>query len=185
MIRFVVGPDGQLVADLQRKLPGRGAWVTATRQALAQAIRRKAFARALKREVRVEPDLADRVEALLERSALDALGIAHKSGAVAAGFAKVEAAAAAKRRRPRARGRCRPGRGGQDRGRGEAPERHAGRAHPGHRAIRLGAIGFGTGQGKCDTCCPARGPGQRQLSCALSQPRTLPDRRSGGGNGAS
>jgi predicted RNA-binding protein YlxR (DUF448 family) len=92
MIRFVVGPDGQLVADLKRKLPGRGVWVTATRQALALAIRRKAFARAFKREVRVEPDLAERVEALLERSALDALAIAHKSGAVAAGFARVEAA---------------------------------------------------------------------------------------------
>src|SRR6266480_2416264 len=92
MIRFVVGPDGQVVADLKRKLPGRGAWVTATREALAEAIRRKAFARAFKREVRVEPDLADRVEALLERSALDALAITHKCGAVAAGFARVEAA---------------------------------------------------------------------------------------------
>jgi uncharacterized protein len=92
MIRFVVGPDGRVVADLKRKLPGRGVWVTATRQALVEAIRRKAMARAFKREVRVEPDLADRVEALLERSALDALAIARKSGAVAAGFAKVEAA---------------------------------------------------------------------------------------------
>src|SRR5216684_3964112 len=92
MIRFVVGPDGQVVADLKRKLPGRGAWVTATRQALAEAIRRKTLARAFKREVRVEPDLADRVEALLERSALDALAIARKAGALAAGFAKVEAA---------------------------------------------------------------------------------------------
>jgi uncharacterized protein len=92
MIRFVVGPDGQVVADLKRRLPGRGVWVTATRQALAEAIRRKALARAFKREVWVQPDLADRVEALLERSALDALAIARKSGAVAAGFAKVEAA---------------------------------------------------------------------------------------------
>src|SRR5216684_1907728 len=92
MIRFVVGPDGQVVADLKRKLPGRGVWVTATRQALAEAIRRKTLARAFKREVRVEPDLADRVEALLERSALDALAIARKAGALATGFAKVEAA---------------------------------------------------------------------------------------------
>ena len=94
MIRFVVGPEGQLVPDLKRKLPGRGVWVTATREALGQAIRRKAFARALKREVRVEPDFPDRVEGLLEHAALDALAIAHKSGAVATGFAKVEAALA-------------------------------------------------------------------------------------------
>ena len=92
MIRFVVGPEGQLVPDLRRKLPGRGVWVTATRQALEHAVRRKAFSRAFKGQVRVEAELADRVEALLERAALDALAIAHKSGTVAAGFARVEAA---------------------------------------------------------------------------------------------
>jgi predicted RNA-binding protein YlxR (DUF448 family) len=92
MIRFVAGPDGRIVADLKRKLPGRGVWVTATRQAVREAVRRKAFARALRREVEVEPELAERVEALLERSALDALGIARKSGALAVGFARVEAA---------------------------------------------------------------------------------------------
>jgi hypothetical protein len=34
LIRFVVGPDGQAVADLKQKLPGRGVWVTATHDAL-------------------------------------------------------------------------------------------------------------------------------------------------------
>jgi len=92
MIRFVVGPEGQVVADLKRKLPGRGVWVTATRQAVDEAIRRKVFPRAFKRAVGVEPELGARVEALLEQSALDALAIAHKSGVLAAGFAKVDAA---------------------------------------------------------------------------------------------
>ena len=31
LIRFVAGPDGQVVPDLGRKLPGRGVWVTASR----------------------------------------------------------------------------------------------------------------------------------------------------------
>ncbi len=31
MIRFVVGPAGDAVPDVKRKLPGRGIWVTATR----------------------------------------------------------------------------------------------------------------------------------------------------------
>jgi predicted RNA-binding protein YlxR (DUF448 family) len=92
MIRFVVGPEGQLVADLKRRLPGRGVWVTATRRALAEAIRRGAFARSFKRDVRVGPDLAEEVEHLLERAALDALAIAYKAGEVVAGFAQVEAA---------------------------------------------------------------------------------------------
>lgn len=95
MIRFVVGPDGAVVPDLKRKLPGRGVWVTATRAALTTAAERKVFARSFKRDVRIPPDLVDLVERLLERAALDALGVAYKAGSVAAGFSKVEAALAA------------------------------------------------------------------------------------------
>jgi predicted RNA-binding protein YlxR (DUF448 family) len=92
MIRFVVGPDGEAVPDLKRKLPGRGVWVTATQEALAEAVKRKALARGFKREVRQSADLVERTERLLERAALDALAMAGKAGLVRAGFAKVEAA---------------------------------------------------------------------------------------------
>ena len=98
LIRFVVAPDGSVVPDLKRRLPGRGVWVTATRHALAEAVTRKVFARGFKRDVRVAPDLVDVTERLLERAALDALAIAHKAGRVAAGFAKVEAALGARQR---------------------------------------------------------------------------------------
>ena len=91
LIRFVVGPDG-VVPDLKRKLPGRGLWVTAERATLKDAITRNIFARGFKSEVRVTPELVDQTERLLVRSALDALAIAGKSGLVAAGFAKTEAA---------------------------------------------------------------------------------------------
>jgi len=92
MIRFVVGPDGEAVPDLKRKLPGRGIWITASRQALDEAIKRKVFARGFKREVRIAADLPAATERLLERAALDALAIVAKSGHVVSGFAKVEAA---------------------------------------------------------------------------------------------
>jgi uncharacterized protein len=92
MIRFVVGPDGAPVPDLKRRLPGRGIWITATRQALAAAIARKAFARGFRREVRVTPDLVAATERLLEQAALDALAMSHKAGKVALGFAKAETA---------------------------------------------------------------------------------------------
>ena len=92
MIRFVVAPDGAAVPDLKRRLPGRGIWITGTRAGAAQAIVRKAFARGFKRDVRTAPDLVEVTERLLERSALEALAIAHKAGRVAIGFAKTEAA---------------------------------------------------------------------------------------------
>jgi predicted RNA-binding protein YlxR (DUF448 family) len=92
MIRFVVAPDGQAVADLKRRLPGRGLWITASRGALRTAIARKVFTRGFKRDVRLTPDLVDATERLLEQSALAALSIAHKAGKVAIGFGRAERA---------------------------------------------------------------------------------------------
>lgn len=92
LIRFVIGPDGEAVPDLKHRLPGRGVWVTATHDALEDAIKRKAFGRGFKRDVRLPADLVARTERLLTRSALEALAIAGKASLVVAGFAKVEAA---------------------------------------------------------------------------------------------
>ena len=95
MIRFVIGPDGEAVPDLKRKLPGRGVWVTATQDALSDAVKRKALARGFKREVRLPADLVARTGQLLERAALDALAMVYKAGRIIAGFERVESAIAA------------------------------------------------------------------------------------------
>ena len=92
LIRFVVGPDGEAVPDIKSKLPGRGVWVTATREALEDAIKRKAFARGFKRNVRLPADLLARTERLLEQAVIDALAMAHKAGLVASGFSRAAAA---------------------------------------------------------------------------------------------
>jgi predicted RNA-binding protein YlxR (DUF448 family) len=90
MIRFVVGPDGRLVPDLARRLPGRGLWVTATRAAFARAVARKAFARAARCAVGIDADLPERIARLLRERALETLALARRSGAAVNGFAKVE-----------------------------------------------------------------------------------------------
>jgi len=95
LIRFVPAPDGQIVPDVARRLPGRGIWVTAERSAVAEAIKRKAFARSLKRQVTVSPDLPDTVERLLGKRTIDALSLANKAGVVTTGFTRIEAAIAA------------------------------------------------------------------------------------------
>ena len=56
LIRFVIGPDGAVVPDLKRRLPGRGVWVTARREAVTEAVRRRLFGRGFKAEVRVSPE---------------------------------------------------------------------------------------------------------------------------------
>ena len=94
LIRFVAAPDGAVVPDLKRNLPGRGVWVSATRSALAEAIKKKAFGRGLKAEAKADAALLDLVEGLLAKQAREALSLANKAGLVISGFDKVEAAIA-------------------------------------------------------------------------------------------
>jgi predicted RNA-binding protein YlxR (DUF448 family) len=90
LIRFVLDPAGALVPDLARKLPGRGVWVTADKASVAAAVKANAFAKSLKRQVTVAPDLPDAIDALFLKRALAALSLANKAGLVTTGFEKVE-----------------------------------------------------------------------------------------------
>ena len=90
MIRFVVGPDGDVVPDLARRLPGRGMWVQANRAALERAVARKLFSKAARAAVKAADDLPERVERLLLERALADLGRARRAGRAVAGFVKVE-----------------------------------------------------------------------------------------------
>src|ERR1700686_3957290 len=75
LIRFVVSPSGEVMADLKRKLPGRGLWVSASRQAVAEAVRRNQFSKGFKCDLRVAPTLAADTEILLVRSVTEALAM--------------------------------------------------------------------------------------------------------------
>jgi len=88
MIRFVVGPDGTLVADLAGRLPGRGLWLSARADVLDKARAQRAFARAVRGEVVVPPDLAATIAAGLARRLLDLIGLARRAGQAVAGFEK-------------------------------------------------------------------------------------------------
>ena len=92
LIRFVAGPAGEVVADLSRKLPGRGLWVAADRASVEAAVKKGLFARAAKQALKARPDLAEQVAALLAGRLLSALGLARKAGQLTFGYAKVAAA---------------------------------------------------------------------------------------------
>jgi predicted RNA-binding protein YlxR (DUF448 family) len=92
LIRFVVTPQGEVIPDLKRRLPGRGLWISASRQVVAEAVRRHQFGKGFRRDVRVAPTLATDTETLLVRSVVEALAMAAKAGQVVSGFSKVEAA---------------------------------------------------------------------------------------------
>jgi hypothetical protein len=88
LIRFVAGPGGEVVPDLARKLPGRGLWVAATREALDVAVKKGLFSRAAKTGLTASPELPDLVERLLVRRCLEQLGLARREGALISGFEK-------------------------------------------------------------------------------------------------
>src|SRR5262245_54939537 len=88
LIRFVLDGTGRVVPDVKRKLPGRGLWVSASRQAVATAVKRQIFAKGFRRPVKGWETLVAETDALLATSAIEALAIAAKGGQVVSGFAK-------------------------------------------------------------------------------------------------
>jgi uncharacterized protein len=92
MLHFAISPEGEVIPDLKRKLPGRGVWTRLSRSVVALAVRKQAFSRGFKENAMAPPDLAQRVDQLIERDALQFLSIVNKSGLVTSGAAKVEAA---------------------------------------------------------------------------------------------
>jgi len=89
LIRFVVGPDDVVTPDIEGKLPGRGLWLSATRDVVNTACAKNAFARAARQKVVIPGDLTERVEALMTGRCLNLIGLARRSGEAIAGFEKV------------------------------------------------------------------------------------------------
>lgn len=88
LIRFVVGPDTRIVPDLAGRLPGRGIWVAADRDALDRAVAKKLFARAARAPVIVPDDLTGMVERLLVQRVINTLSLARKAGQAVSGYEK-------------------------------------------------------------------------------------------------
>lgn len=89
LIRFGVSPDGAVVPDIEERLPGRGLWLTATRDIVDTACRKHVFEKAVRGPVSVDEHLADTIEQLLVRRCLSLLGIARRAGEAVTGFEKV------------------------------------------------------------------------------------------------
>ena len=90
LIRFVVGPEGQIAPDLAEKLPGRGIWVSADRAAVEKAAKKGLFARSAKQGVTVPEDLADLLESMLTRRVIELISLARKGGRATTGYERVK-----------------------------------------------------------------------------------------------
>jgi uncharacterized protein len=85
LIRFVADMDGGVFPDPAARAPGRGVWVRATREAVDLAVKKNAFSRGLKREVKAANDLSDHVSLALRKRCLDLISLAKKAGVIVIG----------------------------------------------------------------------------------------------------
>jgi predicted RNA-binding protein YlxR (DUF448 family) len=92
LIRFVLSPDGIVVPDLDRRLPGRGVWIGCDRDLVEKAVQTQAFSKSLKTKAEAPKDLAERVDGLILKHVTGAFSLANKAGLAVAGFEKVFAA---------------------------------------------------------------------------------------------
>jgi hypothetical protein len=90
LLRFVLDPQGRVTPDIRRKLPGRGVWLTPTRDAVAEAVKRKLFPKAFRGPAETVPDLPAMVGEALAKAALQTLSLANKAGEVVTGFQKLD-----------------------------------------------------------------------------------------------
>ena len=90
LIRFAVGPDGQIAPDLAEKLPGRGIWVAADRAAIDKAAKKGLFARAAKQPVTVPDGLSDLLEGMLARRVIELISLTRKGGRATTGYERVK-----------------------------------------------------------------------------------------------
>lgn len=90
MIRFIVGPNNEVIPDISEKLPGRGIWVKSNRSFLEKALSKKLFIKSAKYKVSVRHDLINLVEAILLKSVLALISLSRKSGIAVSGYEKVK-----------------------------------------------------------------------------------------------
>lgn len=90
LIRIVLSPEKVLVPDLKANLPGRGAWVSAKRAIVEQAVTKGVFARAFKTSVSGGEELPGLIARLLRKNAISRVSLAKKAGVLVSGATKVE-----------------------------------------------------------------------------------------------
>ena len=177
LIRFVIGPEGEPVPDLKRKLPGRGIWVTATKAPLARrssARRSPAASNAkfacLRTSLPGPNGSSSAPSSMRWRSPARPVWWPPASARRLRRWSTRRSPACCTPQRPRPTGSASSTR--------SCAARFSGKAPAVVRIFDLGAIGFGIEPPKCDTCSPARRPCERDCFGALPAPGTVSDRRS-------
>lgn len=91
LLRFVE-LNNALLPDFNKKLPGKGMYITNSRLSLAKALEKKLFHKVSRHNLKIAEDFVEMVENLIKQKALDSVNLARKSGNLVTGFEKVKEA---------------------------------------------------------------------------------------------
>jgi predicted RNA-binding protein YlxR (DUF448 family)/ribosomal protein L7Ae-like RNA K-turn-binding protein len=91
LLRFVLSPQGEVVPDLESKLPGRGAYTCISTHCLQTALKQRQFSRAFKREIisLVPDEMVVQVAGIMHGRILGYIGLANRAGKVVSGGSMV------------------------------------------------------------------------------------------------
>lgn len=91
LLRFVE-LDNSLLPDFNKKLPGKGMYITNNRFSLEKALEKKLFHKVSRHNLKIAENFMEMVEELIKHKAIESLNLARKSGVLVTGFEKVKEA---------------------------------------------------------------------------------------------
>src|SRR5574344_1103005 len=90
LLRFIVLDDGTLVPDFNKKLGGRGIYVSNSKKLLEDIVTKNLLTKVLHKKIVVDANLPQIVEQILAKKGLDAINLSRKAGDLILGFEKVK-----------------------------------------------------------------------------------------------
>ena len=94
LMRFVVSPENNLIADINQNLPGKGYWVTADRELILKALKKNILFKAIKKQVNIDNNVLDQIELQIKKKIINQISLCRKSGMAIFGFDKIKSALA-------------------------------------------------------------------------------------------
>ena len=91
LLRFVVLPNGQMLPDFNKKLGGKGVYLSNSKTLLTGlTLKKNPLNKILHQNVIITPELPQMVEGILAKKGLDGINLARKAGDLILGFEKVK-----------------------------------------------------------------------------------------------
>ncbi len=90
LLRFVLLKDGRLVPDFNKKLEGRGIYISNSLRLLQGLTVKSPLNKIFHTNVIIDPQLPQTVEQILHKRGLEAINLARKAGDLVLGFEKVK-----------------------------------------------------------------------------------------------